>query len=478
VGILEETMRGLGWIGLGALMLSGHAFAGSISAPGVIGGPESGAATSNAASMYYNPATLAPMQGVHSMLDMQVAAVRIDFDATRNDGIDPNTGECYETATARVVAPVSHLGITTNVIPDRLTVGLGFSTPFLGGGDYTSTEKGEVPPYKGSQRYHAINTKVITAQVTTAVGVTLKDWLHLGAGFLYTYDLISVLKASDPLGTEGVPSDQLTDAVPANPYTTDVLLEGTATGHHLGWNLGFLLENEKGARLGGSYTSGGLFSTEGEGSVRVPEFIGGVTVPALLSVEMPLPAVVRLYGDAPVSKKWNVGAGVDYYLWNQCCGDPDGDIIIGITNQAGNAIGPDDGVTTITIDDVQYSPRRLWNSLGMSGLAGYQHSDKVWLGGRLGYNQNAVPDYAVGPSNLDFTSFGFMLGARYHLMGPATVGLSYSKFFLQTRNIVDSAWNLGDGNERFTTELPYTSSTNGVYSGAVDIVGVRVQMDW
>ena len=41
---------------------------------------------------------------------MQAASVRIDVDSWRNGGFDPNTGEPYNTATARVIAPVMFLG--------------------------------------------------------------------------------------------------------------------------------------------------------------------------------------------------------------------------------------------------------------------------------------------------------------------------------------------------------------------------------
>ena len=44
-------------------LLSSAAFAGSIQAPGVIGGPDSSAATPNAAAVYYNPAALAAADG-------------------------------------------------------------------------------------------------------------------------------------------------------------------------------------------------------------------------------------------------------------------------------------------------------------------------------------------------------------------------------------------------------------------------------
>nr|MBA2321602.1 hypothetical protein [Deltaproteobacteria bacterium] len=200
---------------------------------------------------------------------------------------------------------------------------------------------------------------------------------------------------------------------------------------------------------------------------------GGVSVPALVTVEFPLPAIGRFYFDSQVSEKVNLGAGIDYQMWNVRCGGPDADIAVGLTNESGNAIGPDDGVT-IEIDEDQYNPRRLWNSMGISQLGGVQFNEDLWAGWRLMYNQNAVPDYAVSPSNLDFSNVGFSLGARYEVAKPVQIGLAYTKYFLFTRTITTSAWDLRDGNERFSPELPYKAGTNGVYKGSVDTVGVRL----
>jgi len=466
-------------VALVALLASSTAQAGSITAPGVTAGPDSGAATPDAAAIFYNPAAIAAVPGFTAMVDLQYAFVRIDAEASRNDGTDPNTGEPYNTATARVQVPVGLVGLTWQVIPDRLTLGFAATDPFVGGGDYTSTETGEVPPYTGHQRYHGINTKIITAAFIPAVGVTLFDGFHIGGGAAYVLDIIKVYQASDPLGTEGVPLDEV-GTIPSNPYGLDTYLEGNAKGHHWSWNAGIFFDRIPQFQVGLSYWSGGTFQTSGDGSVDVPELLtiegdGRVLVPALVEVSMPLPPIARLYIASQVNVRWKLGLGADYQMWNFCCGTEDGDIDITVANENGDAIGQDDGVA-IEIDTQQYSPRRLWNSFNGVATVGFQATDKFWLGGRLGGNQYAVPDYAVSATNLDFANVGVMLAGRYRI-GKTTLGLAYSKFFLFTREITDSAWNLGDGNERFTPDTPYKASGNGTYSGAVDAVGVRFGLD-
>ena len=89
------------------------ALAGSIQAPGVIAGPDSGPTTPNPAATYYNPGALGAADGLQTLFDVQAASVRIDVDSWRNGGFDPNTGEPYYTATARVIAPVMFLAVRT-----------------------------------------------------------------------------------------------------------------------------------------------------------------------------------------------------------------------------------------------------------------------------------------------------------------------------------------------------------------------------
>ena len=105
---------------------------------------------------------------------------------------------------------------------------------------------------------------------------------------------------------------------------------------------------------------------------------------------------------------------------------------------------------------------------------------KPWLGGRLGHNQNDVPDYAVSATNLDFENAGFQLGARY-TFGEAkdqkgfTMGLSYSKYFLFDRKVANTAWDGGGLDTCFSpTEAPFNVGSDGYYRGKVDIL----DFDW
>jgi long-subunit fatty acid transport protein len=458
-------------------LFSAPAFAGSIQAPGVIAGPDSGATTANPAAVYYNPAALAPADGFQFIFDVQTAFVRVDAESLRNGGIDPNTDEAYNLATARVKVPVTFIGGSYEIIENKLTAGLGLTMPFVGGGDYTSSEKEATPPYKSHQRYFGVDTKVITGQVIPAIGYTpVEDWgLHIGAGFTYTIDMFSIVKTSRTAGAED--------------FNTDAILSGKTTGSHMGWNAGLMFDKFEQAQVGLSYTSGGEFNGTGEGEIEFPKLFTGdlgesKALPANLEVALNLPEILRASFNSQVNEKFNIGVGWDHYRWNKCCGDEEGDIHVTITDDDGNEVGSadDDGVSLAVSSEI-HSPRRLWDASNYTLFSGYQVNKEVWLGGRLAYNQNAVPDYAVSATNLDFENVGFQVGSKYRIPmgsndGGMTIGLSYSKFFLVERNVTDTAWDNGSTDTRFSPkEAPLNVSGDGNYSGKVDIVGLRLGWD-
>ncbi len=459
-----------------ALLMPSTATAASIGASGYPGGPDSSAATANVGAIHYNPAAIAATEGVQVMLDGYASFVRVDATATRNDGIDPNTGEPYDVAMARVMVPVGLIGATWKVIPDRLALGVGVIDAFVGGGDYTAGEPDLEAPWESHQRYAGVSTAIITLHAIGAVGVTVVDGVHVGGSFKTIIDKVDAIQASDPLGNEGQSVD--------GPYMGDTVLEIHGSGHHYGWAAGVFVDRWELLQVGASYTHNGVFRAEGEGSVSVPNWLGGGQPDALVTFEMPLPPIVHVWANSQVNDKLKVGAGWEYQMWNQAAGTHEGDIFIGITSTDGDALGedPEDGITGLTVATEQYSPRRLWNASNFMASVGYQATDEIWLGGKAGYHQNAVPDYAVSATNIDSESVGGQLAFRYQVAEPLVVGISYAKYFLFDREITNSAWDVRDEeatayrDEYFSPKNPYKASGNGLYTAKADMVGMRVDM--
>lgn len=460
-----------------ALLTSGIAQAGSISAPGMLGGPDSGAATPNPAAVYFNPAAIAATEGVQVMIDGQLAFIRIDATSTRNDGIDPNTGAPYTVAQARVQVPAAIIGATWKPF-ERVAFGFALTDAFVGGGDYTAGEPDLDAPYESHQRYAGVVSKLITLHAIPAVGITVMDGLHVGGSYKLVLDSFYAMQASDPLGNEGGALIKGDDA-----YVNDTLLTIDASGMHTGWTVGAYFDRIPMARVGVSYTRNGVFDTAGTGSVDAPDMLGGGSPEALVTFTAPLPDVLHAWVNSDVNERLTVGAGVEWQRWGACCGGPDGDIVIGVTSVDGDALGVDaEDDLSIEIATTQYSPRRLIDSMNFGMNAGYQINEATWLGARIQKNGSAVPDYAVSATNVDYANVGFMVAARRQLGAHVELGLAYSKFFLEEREITNSAWDVRDTSspdyvdERFSPSLPYKASTNGTYSGKVDVVGVRLAM--
>lgn len=463
---------------LPALFVS-STWAASIAAPGVIGGVDAGAATPNPAALHYNAAAIGASEGFHFLLDGQAAFIGVTATASRNDGIDPNTGETYTPIHANVLVPLAFVGATWQVWPKRLTLGLAVDDPFVGGGKYLD-ETG-APDTTAHGRYHGIDVALLTVAVSPSVAVTVVPGFHVGGGVSYVVDHVAALQAADPLGTEGVAPEELGLSPPANPYAYDVLLGIEATGSHWGWNAGLFLDRWEKLQVGIGYQSGGTFHARGTAEVDVPAALSTTSQAATIDGDaefiLKLPPIARLYLASQATDRLRLGAGLDLELWNICCGTDEGDVHIIITNDEGQAIGPDDGVSLDIAKD-QYSPSRLWNAAGISAYGGYTVTDQLWLGARLAYNQYAVPSYSVNPVNLDFDNVGVLVGARYAIGEHVEVGVGYTHYFLFTRTVTDSAWNLGDGNTRFSPALPYKSNADGTYSGAVNSFGLRLGLDF
>jgi len=449
-------------------LFSSPALAGSITAPGVIGGMESGAATSNPAAIHYNPGAIGGSDGVDIMFDLQTAFAHAEVSTTRNDGIDPNTGEPYALAIADAVVPVFFLGGTWKV-NDMFAIGIGATDSWVGGGDYSASET-EGGPYVGHQRYAGVQTTILTLAVTPAASITLTEGVHVGGGFSYVYDMIDAVQSSDPLGLESTEMDST--------------LSLSASGSHNTWNAGVLIDRFEGVAIGLSYAAPGTFDTAGSAAVSVPAALtpepDALTVDnANSTVAMDLPAVIRASVSIDATDTLTIGLGYEQQRWGDCCNTADGDIAIGLYSEDGDALGIDDGII-LSIGTEQMSPRRLQNSSNYILTAQYQASDDLSVVARGMYNTNAVPDYAVSATNLDFTSYGGGLSANYKVTDALGLSLAYTRFFPLERVITNSAWDVRDDSssdyvdDRFSPQSPYKAGTNGTYNAHNNVLGIRI----
>jgi long-subunit fatty acid transport protein len=458
-----------------SLLVPGAAFASSIAPSATIGGVDAGPVTKDVVSIFHNPAATAHLKGFDFVFDLQAASIHNYVEATRNEGIDPNTGELYELSVAEVVVPVFFLGGTYEVLQDKLVAGLGITPHFIGGGDYSGIED-DPPPYTGPQRYAGVSAKVISIAMMPSLAYRITEALSVGATFSYNIDIFDVVQASDPIGREGLGFGE--DAA----YTYDAYLSATGSGSHTTWGAGVLYEVAEGLEVGVSYIAPSTFSVEGDASIIAPPFLGDVTVPGTFTAQQPLPAISKLGISAQMTDKLRVGWILEHFAWGDCCSGEDGDLYIHVVSEDGDPIGAEDGMSIDVSEDI-YSPRRLQNAINFATHAGYDLNEQTWFGVRGSYSHHAVPDFAVTATNLDYNSFGIAFGARRNLTESLILGLAFTHYQVQAREITNSARNAPQGSEdyiddRFSPNGPFSASGNGNYHATNNVFGLRLAADF
>jgi hypothetical protein len=102
---------------------------------------------------------------------------------------------------------------------------------------------------------------------------------------------------------------------------------------------------------------------------------------------------------------------------------------------------------------------------------------RVILGGRLTWDQAAVPDAVVLANNYDANNLilgGLVAGRPVRAL---TLGLSWSHHFLQTRTVTDSAFRMNVLPEDRPDERYSYPHGNGSYAGRVDRIGLSARLE-
>ncbi len=191
--------------------------------PNAIAGP----ADAHPAAIFYNPAALGPLRGVHLWFD---AGGRIQLGEIRRDEGE-GAGAGQSTA---ITSPAidGFVGATWDLFTDRVTLGIGVVSPFNELTQY---------PSRSATRYQAIWQRGATLEEIVAVGVRLSSRLYIGTSANFAESWIDYRYARDlaPAGG-GAGIDQPSGLCGGsacgleNPAATqDVRLRG------FGWGIGF-----------------------------------------------------------------------------------------------------------------------------------------------------------------------------------------------------------------------------------------------
>jgi long-subunit fatty acid transport protein len=150
-----------------------------------------GAADPHPAALFYNPAALGPLRGVHLWWDQ---GVRLQLGTIQRDA-----GEAAQAGQSQgIVGPSvdGFVGATWDFFSDRVTAGIGIITP-----ENDLTSFGAQSPV----RYHEIWNRAATLSELVAVGVRISSRFYIGAGATFTESWIDYRFARDVAPGNGTP---------------------------------------------------------------------------------------------------------------------------------------------------------------------------------------------------------------------------------------------------------------------------------
>lgn len=430
------------------------------------GGPTSGVATPEAIGALFNPALLGGIK-TEAYLEGSLLFQRLQTTSFRHEGFDPNTELAYAPSQTQSTRPSSRAGLVgTN---GKLGWGFFLNTPINKVADFSEGE--EQTPYTSHQRYAVIEALIQSIELSPAIGLQLRDWIQIGFSASLSFDRFTLKNNWDTMGLEGL-GPNAGEAGKLYPYTADSIFEYAGQGHHWGATAGIYSVFAPWISGGVAWTYNGKAKTSGTGTLVLPELIGREEVPFFGTSSLPLASVLRAGVLLRPHARVEVAIGYRLETWKACCSTRQQDAVLEMTDENGDALGPENGVS-VSLSKENYLPQRLKNAPGFSvgGLWSSAHQG-LRLGAQASWEAAAVPDFAVNALSVDFENFGLgaFVGLRSHGF---SLGLRADVRKMIAREIHDSAWDvrlvaLTDDrtfyvDERFSPSFPYTASGNGSY---------------
>lgn len=277
----------------GAFALTEH------NAVGLGVGFSSAAVAADASTVYFNPAGLTRLKSP----ELIVVAHYINLDAHFTDagsntaGLFPIGGNNGGNAGSAEVIPNLYYAHPVN---DSITLGIGLSAPWGLQTDYADGWVG---------RYHALKTRLESANLNPSFGWRLSDTLSFGAGLDIQRVKAEIGNAID-FGLIGY-SMMIPGFAPGGA-DAKVSISGDSVKY--GWNAAFLWEPVPGTRFGVSYRSGITHNIEGTATfTNVPAPFAPAFPNQDASAKLPVPDIWSIHMMHEISPKWMFTA--DYSLF-------------------------------------------------------------------------------------------------------------------------------------------------------------------
>jgi long-chain fatty acid transport protein len=391
---MKKTMQ---WVGMAMLILS--AVAGSATAGGLylheVGSPDVGLAgagyaarADDAATVFTNPAGMTRLDQPTLMTGAQPIYFHLDFNPDGNTSAVAGTlpgGGSADSGDSNEWMPAGGL-YYVHPVNDRISLGLSFNGYFGLSLDYQDDWVG---------RYYVKDATLQAAAIQPAIAWKVNDWLSVGAGVAALYGIMEEKIAINNIA----------------PLLPDGELKVSDEDWTAQFNLGVLIEPQKGTRFGLTYLS----EAELDFSDRV-EFRGlgpGLTaalgsqglLDAKLDLGMNMPQAVMFSVYHAFTGRLALMANLGWQDWSRF-----GKVDIGVYS---------DTNTNLTAD-LDY--KDTWHvALG----AEYQVADAWQLTGGVAYDSAMMDDDEVSPALPSSDSWRFGLGTRYDWSKDVSLSGSY-----------------------------------------------------
>jgi long-chain fatty acid transport protein len=420
------------------------------------GGEHGNPVTTNPTAIYYNPAGLAESEGIHLFLDANLAIRRASYKHTPHpsDVAEPPGAEGANTdkATLFNVLAAPMFGASANF--GGFAVGAGVYVPFGGTSIWDKNERfkdSSFPgPYDNSQRWYSLDGTIKSTYYSVGAAYKIPSTgLSIGVSGNLVNSVVDTIRARVSDGSNDIDNEGRTYVdVSGWQYAFGVGLMYEALPEQLYLGLSY---QSKPNVTGGMVLKGRLWNKLGP-TVEKDE----------IELTQDMPDVYRFGVKYRMPPDWEVRISTDYTRWsafeNQCLASPGDSCEV----DADGKEVPGSGTT-------QNLPRHWKDAFGVKLSGSYFVGEPLEIMLGAGYDGNAIPDEALDPALMDFHDISASLGARYQVVDPMFVALTFTQLFYFSR---DTAGNNKNSEWHTRSRSP---DSGGKYEQTISLVNANVE---
>lgn len=439
----------------------------------LIGSIFSGPTTADPAAVYWNPGTMALMEGTHTILFGAVSAVRLEY---QRDTLAPD-GSSFHQADTFVAKPAAFIGLVTDFDTFKdVRFGLSATIPVMEGASWAETYQDQ----PSSTRYYAVNARQILFTISPAVGYRINRYISVGVGL----DVVGMMLNHEAMTDFGAKINQMacsvlggTCALDSPLAREDATYDARTRIDGMGWGVGafagVLVTPLPWLRMGlGFHTGAGTMKIPVTISVELPTAVTEYMAKQMPSVSLP---DIEATGEVASTSPWSVMAGVSFHPLQQLELALDlhwmqqsktATLVADVLHSSSTLVG--DQVLVKNRDDVFL--------VGMR--ASYRVFRPLAAALRVEYENNTRPEEATTPVSIDYHKISLHLGTAWQATSWLTFTLEYAHYFLLNRKVESSQF--------YPRTQPVTPveqgfdkpSPNGTYTGRADRVGLGIVLDF